>query len=84
VDVTFGDLIDYLGQDSNTKSIMLYVESLANARTFMSAARAFARKNQLLYTNLVGSLNLRQQQHHIQVHWLRRMLFMMLYSEEQV
>jgi len=48
VDVTFGDLIDYLGQDSNTKSIMLYVESLANARTFMSAARAFARKKPII------------------------------------
>ncbi len=48
VDVTFGDLIDYLGQDTNTKSIMLYVESLANARTFMSAARAFARKKPII------------------------------------
>lgn len=48
VDVTFGDLIDYLGQDTNTKSIILYVESLANARTFMSAARAFARKKPII------------------------------------
>jgi len=43
MDVNFGDLIDYFGQDPNTKSIVLYVESLANARTFMSAARAFSR-----------------------------------------
>jgi acetyltransferase len=48
VDVTFGDLIDYLGQDTNTKSIILYVESLANARSFMSAARAFARKKPII------------------------------------
>lgn len=48
VDVTFGDLIDYLGQDTNTKSIILYVESLADARSFMSAARAFARKKPII------------------------------------
>lgn len=48
VDVTFGDLIDYLGQDTNTKSIILYVESLTNARSFMSAARAFARKKPII------------------------------------
>ncbi len=48
VNVTFGDLIDYLGQDTNTKSIILYVESLADARSFMSAARAFARKKPII------------------------------------
>lgn len=48
VDVTFGDLIDYLGQDTNTKSIILYVESIADARAFMSAARAFARKKPII------------------------------------
>ena len=40
LDVDFGDLIDYLGNDSNVKSIILYVESLTNFRKFMSAARA--------------------------------------------
>jgi len=48
MDVSFGDLIDYFGQDPNTTSIVLYVESLANARTFMSAARAFARKKPII------------------------------------
>ncbi|NQU84807.1 MAG: bifunctional acetate--CoA ligase family protein/GNAT family N-acetyltransferase [Mariniphaga sp.] len=48
MDVNFGDLIDYFGQDPNTKSIVLYVESLTNARTFMSAARAFARKKPII------------------------------------
>jgi acetyltransferase len=48
VDVSFGDLIDYLGQDTNTKSIILYVESIADARAFMSAARAFARKKPII------------------------------------
>ncbi len=48
MDVNFGDLIDYFGQDPNTKSIVLYVESITNARTFMSAARAFARKKPII------------------------------------
>lgn len=48
VDVTFGDLIDYFGQDPTTKFIVLYVESLTNARVFMSAARAFARKKPII------------------------------------
>jgi acetyltransferase len=48
MDVSFGDLIDYFGQDPNTKSIVLYVESLYNARSFMSAARAFARKKPII------------------------------------
>ncbi|MCS7239827.1 MAG: bifunctional acetate--CoA ligase family protein/GNAT family N-acetyltransferase [Candidatus Bipolaricaulota bacterium] len=43
VDVTFGDLIDYFGGDERTRSIILYVESITEARRFMSAARAFSR-----------------------------------------
>ncbi|MFO7754975.1 MAG: bifunctional acetate--CoA ligase family protein/GNAT family N-acetyltransferase [Bacteroidales bacterium] len=43
IDVDFGHLIDYLGSDDSTKFIILYIESVTNARNFMSAARAFAR-----------------------------------------
>jgi len=43
LDVDFGDLIDYFGRDTHTKSIVLYSESITNARKFMSAARGFAR-----------------------------------------
>ncbi|MEE4215716.1 MAG: bifunctional acetate--CoA ligase family protein/GNAT family N-acetyltransferase [Bacteroidales bacterium] len=43
LDVDFGHLIDYLGADESTKYIILYIESIAGARNFMSAARAFAR-----------------------------------------
>lgn len=46
VDVDFGDLIDYLGTDPLTRSIIIYLESfgdsLSNARKFISAARGFA------------------------------------------
>jgi acetyltransferase len=48
MDVNFGDLIDYFGQDPNTKSIVLYVESMVEARTFMSAARAFSREKPII------------------------------------
>lgn len=48
MDVSFGDLIDYFGQDPNTKSIVLYVESIADARAFMSAARAFSREKPII------------------------------------
>ena len=43
LDVDFGDLIDYFGQQPEVRSIILYAESVTNARKFMSAARAFAR-----------------------------------------
>jgi acetyltransferase len=43
LDVTFSDLIDYFGQDEDTRSMMVYIESIPEARQFMSAARAFAR-----------------------------------------
>jgi len=48
MDVGFGDLIDYFGQDANTKSIVLYVESITFAQEFVTAARAFARKKPII------------------------------------
>lgn len=48
LDVDFGHLIDYLGRDESTRSILLYVESISNARKFVSAARAFARTKPIL------------------------------------
>jgi acetyltransferase len=43
LDVDFGDLIDYLGDDPEVKSILLYIESLSDIRKFMSAAREVSR-----------------------------------------
>ncbi len=48
VDVDFGDLIDFLGEDYHTKSIMLYMEGVGNAKKFMSAARGFARNKPII------------------------------------
>jgi acetyltransferase len=39
LDVGWGDLIDYLGNDPRTHSIILYMESVGDARSFLSAAR---------------------------------------------
>ncbi|MBS0630145.1 MAG: bifunctional acetate--CoA ligase family protein/GNAT family N-acetyltransferase [Verrucomicrobia bacterium] len=38
-DVNWGDLIDYLGNDPNTSSILIYMETIGNAKDFLSAAK---------------------------------------------
>jgi len=42
-DVDFGEILDYLVSDANTHSILMYIEGIRNARSFMSALRAAAR-----------------------------------------
>jgi len=42
-DVDFGDMLDFLAADSATGAVLLYVESITDARKFMSAARRCAR-----------------------------------------
>lgn len=42
-DVHFGEILDFLAADPQTKSIFLYIEGVRNARRFMSALRAAAR-----------------------------------------
>ncbi len=48
IDIDFGDLIDYFGSDPETRSILLYIESIKDARKFMSAARGFARTKPII------------------------------------
>ena len=52
LDIDFGDLIDFFGVDPQTKSIIIYLESLGNnlenARKFMSAVRGFARNKPII------------------------------------
>jgi len=43
VDVGFGDLLDFLALDPKTRSILLYVEGVQDARRFLSGLRAAAR-----------------------------------------
>lgn len=47
-DVDFGDVLDYLGSDRDTRAILMYMESVTAARKFMSAARAAARNKPVL------------------------------------
>jgi acetyltransferase len=42
-DVDFGDLLDYLALDAETRAILLYVESIRDARKFMTAGRIASR-----------------------------------------
>jgi len=42
-DVGFGDVLDYLAVDPETKSILLYIEGVSDARSFMSGLRVAAR-----------------------------------------
>ena len=42
LDVGWGDLIDYLGNDPHTQSILIYMETIGDARSFLSAAREVA------------------------------------------
>jgi len=48
IDVDFGDFIDYFGTDPKTRSILMYIEGLTDARKFMSAARHFARTKPII------------------------------------
>jgi acetyltransferase len=43
IEVDAGDLLDFFALDRSTRAILLYVESITDARKFMSAARAAAR-----------------------------------------
>ncbi len=48
IDVDLGDLIEYFGNDPQTRIIMVYAESIKNARTFMSAARGYAKTKPII------------------------------------
>jgi acetyltransferase len=48
VDVDWGDLIDYLGRDVRTQSIVIYMESIGNARSFLSAAREVSQTKPII------------------------------------
>lgn len=47
-DVDFGDMLDYLANDPDTRAILLYIESVDQTRKFMSAARAAARNKPVI------------------------------------
>lgn len=48
VNVDFADLVDFLGEDPHTRSILIYMENVGDARRFISAARGFARNKPII------------------------------------
>jgi acetyltransferase len=48
LDVGWGDLIDYLAFDFHTRSILIYMESVGEARSFLSAAREVALRKPII------------------------------------
>lgn len=48
LDIGWGDLIDYLGDDPRTRSIVIYMESIGDARKFLSAAREVAMNKPII------------------------------------
>jgi acetyltransferase len=49
LDIGFGDMIDYLGTDSHTRSIMIYMEKdLQDVKKFFGAARAYSRNKPIV------------------------------------
>jgi acetyltransferase len=47
-DVAWGDLIDYLGGDPQTQSILIYMETIGDPRAFISAAREIALEKPII------------------------------------
>ncbi|MEW6303544.1 MAG: bifunctional acetate--CoA ligase family protein/GNAT family N-acetyltransferase [Verrucomicrobiota bacterium] len=56
LDVGWGDLIYYLGDDPHTRSIVIYMESVGDARAFLSAAREVALSKPIIVIK-VGRTN---------------------------
>lgn len=48
VDIGWGTLIDYFGNDPHTRSIVIYMESVGDARSFLSAAREVSLSKPIL------------------------------------
>ena len=48
LDVNWGTLIDHLGDDELTRSIVIYMESVGDARNFLSAAREVALRKPII------------------------------------
>ncbi len=65
IDVDFGDLLDYFALDRHTRAILLYVETVEDARKFMSAARLAARAKPVV---VIKSGRHKQHQHIADTH----------------
>ncbi|CAH0529632.1 bifunctional acetate--CoA ligase family protein/GNAT family N-acetyltransferase [Vibrio hippocampi] len=57
-DISFDQLLDYLCRDSHTEAVLLQIDSIQDARKFMSAARAASRKRRILVFKPTDKLGL--------------------------
>lgn len=48
LDVGLAELLDYFGEDDETESMILYIESVNDARAFLSALRSYARTKPII------------------------------------
>ena len=55
-DLSFPELLDYLARDAKTQAILLYIDSIDNARQFLSAARAISQHKTVLVIKAGSSL----------------------------
>jgi len=55
-DISFPELLDYLARDSKTQAILLYIDSIDQAREFLSAARAISQQKTVLVIKAGSSL----------------------------
>ena len=60
LDIQVADLLDFLANDSHTEAILIYLDSIDDARRFMSAARAASRNKRILV--LKGGRSIEGQQ----------------------
>ena len=80
IDVDFADLLDHFAYDRGTRAILLYIESIRDARKFMSAARAAARTKPVLVIKSGGTRRARKRHRRIPARWPVRMRSTMLRS----
>ena len=55
-DISFPELLDYLDRDAKTQAILLYIDSIDDAREFLSAARAISQHKTVLVIKAGSSL----------------------------
>ncbi len=61
IDVDFGDMIDFLGYDPQTKSIILYIEEgIGDVKKFVSAARGFSQNKPIIALRPIRAEGARQ------------------------
>ncbi len=72
MDVGFAELIDYFGEDEGTRAILLYIESIRDARRFMTAPRLSPGPSPLSLIRRVDFPSRPRPRPRIRARWPRR------------